>query len=314
MMIRKSAEKKSPWLIALWIFLGIFFFFMILLVIGIVSFFFSSDSLSEEGNVAVITVEGAISVDGLKSYIETGASSKKIIKLIEKAEEDGMDAIIFDINSPGGSAVASYEVAEKISSLRSKNITTVAVIHEVGASGAYWIASATDHIIANELSMTGSIGVISSYLTFNDFLERYNVTYQRLVAGKFKDAGTPFKELTSDERALFQEKINLIHDVFIQEVAKNRHLDEAEVRKLATGFVYLGLEAKDNGLVDELGGVEEAKAYIKTRRSIDVKIVEYKDQSSLLSLFSEVASKQSFSVGQGIGSMFIVADAPSVLV
>lgn len=297
----KMEKKKSPWLIFFLVLLGIFALFFIFAILGIVGLLFSEETIMQ-GNVAVIPIHGVISYDNTKSYVETGTSAKKIIELIDKAEKDSMKAIIFDINSPGGSAVASYEIAERIAQLQEKDIPTVAVIHEVGASGAYWIAAATDYIIANELSMTGSIGVISSYLEFTGLLQKYNVTYQRLVAGKYKDAGSPLKQLDEEERTLFQHKLDAIHAVFIREVAKHRNLLSEEVKRLADGFVYLGSEAKDNGLVDQLGGIEEAKRYIKAQTGVEAELVDYKPQSSFFDLFSEVISSHGFSIGSGIGA------------
>lgn len=299
---RDDEKKRSPWLIFFLITGSIFVLFFLIIFSAVIGFIISSETVID-GNVAVIPVHGAISYDNGESYMSTGASAKKTIALIDKAEKDGVDAIIFDINSPGGSAVASYEIAGRIALLQEKNIPTVAVIHEVGASGAYWIAAATDHIIANELSMTGSIGVISSYLEFTGLLQKYNITYQRLVAGKYKDAGSPLKQLNEDERVLFQDKLDVIHSIFIREIAKNRNLQPEEVKRLADGFVYLGAEARENGLVDQLGGTEEAKAYIALQTGKEPELVDYKPQSSFFGLFSEVINRHGFNVGKGIGEM-----------
>lgn len=296
-----SISRFNPLLIVTLIFGGIVLFVFFLFFLLIISFFFAGD-VPLQGNVAVISLKGEISVDGFPSYLNQGVSSHKVVSLIEKAEKDGMQAIIFEINSPGGSAVASYEIADAIARAQEKNITTVAVIHELGASGAYWIASATDHIIANELSLTGSIGVISSYLQFEGLLERYNVTYQRLVAGELKDAGSPFKDLTPFEREKLQQKLGIIHQVFIQQVAKNRDLPIENVQQIADGFVYLGAEAVELDLVDQLGGMEEAKAYLEEQLGEEVETVEYKPTDSFLSFFSEVYAQRGFFTGLGIGT------------
>ena len=302
-------SKINGWMIVLIVFLCIFAFFFLLSFGLFCSVLFSGDSV-QEGNVAVIALDGPISVNGIGSYFDASVSSKKVIPLIEKAVEDEKEAIIFEINSPGGSAVASYEIADAIAELE---IPTVAVIHEVGASGAYWIAASTDHIIANELSMVGSIGVISSYLDFSGLLDDYNVSYERLVAGEFKDTGSPLKKLSSSERELFQGKLDLIHDVFISEVAEHRSMSVEDVRLLADGFVYLGLEGAENGLVDTLGGMDEAEVYLEGVLEGDVETVRYKEAGSFLSLFSEVMSKHGFSMGLGLSSGMEVDNSLSVL-
>ena len=302
--------RTNVWVIVLIVFLCIFAFFSLLSLGLFYSVLFSGEGV-DEGNVAIIALDGPISVNGIGSYFDASVSSKKIIPLIEKAVEDEKEAIIFEINSPGGSAVASYEIADAIADLE---IPSVAVIHEVGASGAYWIAASADHIIANDLSMVGSIGVISSYLDFSGLLDDYNVSYERLVAGEFKDAGSPLKKLSDTERSLFQSKLDLIHDVFIQQVASHRSMSVEEVRVLADGFVYLGLEGAENGLVDSLGGMDEAEEYLESELGVDVETVQYKEAGSFLSLFSEVMSKHGFSVGLGLSSGMEVDNSLSVLV
>ena len=302
-------SRINGWIVVLIVFLCICAFFFILSFGLFFSVLFSGDSV-QEGNVAVIALGGPISVNGIGSYFDASVSSKKVIPLIKKAVEDEKEAIIFEINSPGGSAVASYEIADAIAELE---IPTVAVVHEVGASGAYWIAASTDYIIANELSMVGSIGVISSYLDFSGLLDDYNVSYERLVAGEFKDTGSPLKKLSSAERELFQHKLDLIHDVFIEQVAEHRSMSVEEVTVLADGFVYLGLEGAENGLVDTLGGMNEAEDYLESELGVDVETVQYKEAGSFLSLFSEVMSKHGFSVGLGLSSGMEVDNSLSVL-
>lgn len=172
---------------------------------GFISLFIGSDVSMSDANVAIIPVKGVIMVDDSSSLFTDYASSEDIKELIVKANKKPMiKAIILDINSPGGSAVASQEIAD---AMKRTNKTSVAVIREVGASGGYWVASSCDHVIANSMSITGSIGVIASYLQFSGFLNDYNVTYERLVAGKYKDMGTPYKELTFEERRLMEKSL-----------------------------------------------------------------------------------------------------------
>ena len=245
---------------------------------------------------------------------EDVTSSEETNKLIRRANRnDRIKAIIFEINSPGGSAVGSEEIANEIKKI---NKTTVAWIRETGASGAYWIASSTDHIIANRMSLTGSIGVIASYLGFAGFLEDHNVSYERLVSGDLKDIGMPFKELTPEERVLFEKTLDSIRDYFIEDVAKNRNLNKKDVEKIATGMFYLGSEAKELGLVDELGGRDEVINYVEKQIGEEVDLVTYKKERGLLSSLSEVMNEKFFYVGKGIGNSFFtkskLADSVSI--
>jgi protease-4 len=259
---------------------------------------------SETGNTAMIYVDGTIALSSSGAFSDS-ASAYDIVRFIKEADKDSkIKAIIVSINSPGGSPVASDEIGR---ALKESNKTTVAVIREVGASGGYWVASAADHVIANRMSQTGSIGVYGSYLAFSGLLERYNITYEQINAGKYKDMASPFKELTPEERKVLEDLMNEIQEDFIDEIAVNRNMSDSEVREIATGMIFTGKTAKDLGLVDELGGIEEAKKYISAQLNITPEIREYKKEATFLDLISGIVSRQSFSMGQGIGQSIVSA-------
>ena len=295
----KIPSKEFRWGYA--IFVVILLGFLGLMALGVISLFAGVDVESLSGNVALIHIDGVImGSEDSQSFFESTTSSLDAVELIEKADKNpNIKAIILEINSPGGSAVASEEIANAV---KKTNKTTVAWIREVGASGAYWIASSADHIVANRVSITGSIGVIASYLEFPGLLERYNVTYRRLVAGKYKDIGSPFKEMTSEEASVFQQNLDVIRDYFVSEVAKNRNLNKKDVDKIANGLFYLGSQAKDLGLVDELGGKDEVIKYIDGKEDITAEIAEYKKEKGILDLLSNAMGKQFYFMGKGLGS------------
>lgn len=274
------------------------------MAVGIISLFVGIDVESLSGNVALIPVDGVITgSDDSEFLFESATSSLDTVELIEKADKNpNIKAIILEINSPGGSAVASEEIAKAV---KKANKTTVAWVREAGASGAYWVASSADYVVANRVSITGSIGVIASYLEFQGLFERYNVTYQRLVSGKYKDIGSPFKQMTNEERELFQQALDEIRDYFVSEVAKNRNLNKKDVDKIANGLFYLGVQAKELGLVDELGGKDEVIGYIERKEGIKAEIVEYKKEKTLFDILSDVLGRQSFFVGKGVGSALV---------
>ncbi|MEK6916457.1 MAG: signal peptide peptidase SppA [Nanoarchaeota archaeon] len=251
------------------------------IISSLTSLFFVSDFSIAKGNVAIIPIHGVIGVDG--SLTGSSVSSDSIIAAIDKADKMGVKAIMFDINSPGGSGVAADEISQKIKSI---NKTTVAIIRDIGTSAAYWVASSTDYVYASRLSMTGSIGVIGSYLDFSGLLEENNVTYQRYVSGELKDMGSVFKEPSAKERQIFQDIINKMNDFFIQEVAENRGMSTQEVRRLATGQIYLGSDAKTLGLVDELGTKQDALKFIANKYNITATSFEIKEKKSLIDILS----------------------------
>lgn len=306
-------QQKNKWrhVLKVIIILTILSFFISI----IISLFTEDDFESLDGNAALIKISGAIVVEKDANFLfENVISSEEVIELIRKAgKNDKIKAIIFEINSPGGSPLASEEIANEI---KKTNKTTVAWIRESGTSGAYWIASSTNYIVANRMSITGSIGVIASYLGFSGFLGEHNVTYERLVSGNLKDIGIPFKELTPEERVLFEKSLDSIHNYFVEEVAKNRNLRKNDVEKIATGMFYLGAEAKSLGLVDELGGEDEVLNYVEKQIGEKAAIVEYKQAKGFLSSLSQVMNEKFFYIGKGIGNSFFakarLADSVSI--
>jgi len=292
-------KEKNQWWYVLKVVIGLTILAFVVSIL--ISLFIGDDFKSLDGNVALIDITGIIVAENNADFLFNDVTSPdEIRKLIRKADKnDKIDAIVFRINSPGGSAVASDEIAIEIKKV---NKTTVAWIREIGTSGAYWIASSTDYVIANRMSITGSIGVIASYLGFSGFLEDHNISYERLVAGDLKDIGSPFKEPTLQETALLEESLAEIHDYFIEEVANNRNLKKRDVEKIATGLFYLGIEAKKIGLVDELGSRDEVISYIEKQTGEQVHFVPYRQQKGFLSSLSKVFNEMFFYAGKGFGS------------
>jgi len=253
------------------------------------------------GNVAIIPISGPITFDGEgRVWEDGGVPASEIVEWIKEADEDSRTkAIILKINSPGGSPVATDEIARAV---KEAEKPVVSVIGEAGASGAFWIATAADYVFANRMSMTGSIGVRGSRLEFAGLLADYNITYRRLVAGKYKDAGTPWREMTPEEQELFQQKLNKIHAEFVEEVAANRNIPIEKVRDVAHGFVLLGEEAYELGFVDELGNKDDAIAYIENMLNITADTYKFKQSKSF---FEELIGVSSYNIGRGLGSVLL---------
>ena len=250
------------------------------------------------GNVAHIKINGVIMTEGGGFWSSGVVSSSEIVESLKKAnEDDSIKAILLEIDSPGGAPVASAEIADAV---RKTNKTVVAWIRESGTSGAYWVASSAYKIVAHPLSITGSIGVYGSYLEFSGLLERFNITYERLVSGQYKDIGSPYKQMTDSERQSMQNTLDIMHEYFIQSVAENRNMTVESVRKLANGKFYLGMEAKNLGLVDFVGGKETAEEIIKQRENLtEIKYAEYEKKRSIFDLLGEMMSGVGFSFGEG---------------
>ncbi len=295
--------KKNKWSTVITVLLGLW----------LVAFAFSYliggniDKVSTNARIVFIPIKGFISSEGGSPMLfdDSGASANQVRKYIETAvKDDNIKAIILEINSGGGTVVGSREIASMVEQAKLKK-PVVSWIREIGASGAYWIASSSDIIVADPLSITGSIGVTSSYLEYTGFMEEWGLNYVELTSGKYKDVGSPFRELKKEERGILLAKLNKIHDYFIKTVAKNRDLSEEKVEKLSTGIYFLGEEAYDLGLVDYLGGKELAINISKQLAGIeDAELITFEKKKTLLDVLSKLSSQAFYFVGKGIGSSF----------
>ena len=223
-------------------------------------------SLNVPECVAVIDITGPIvsgGVDvGLLNQVN-GTGSRDIMAQIRDAAEDiSVRALLLNIDSPGGSPTAAEEIAKELARFKAESKKpVVATMGDMGASAAYWIAAAaSDKIYANATTMTGSIGVYMPYMNVKKLLDTIGVESGMIKAGKNKGMFTVDREMTEEEKAIAQNIVNEIHEEFIQVVAEGRHMDGQELRKLADGRVYTGKQAKNVGLVDEVGNYYDALA------------------------------------------------------
>ena len=204
--------------------------------------------LAGKEGVAIVRVEGPI----LDSY-------QTVSELKAFAEDPLVKAIVVRIDSPGGGVAPSQEIYNAVKRVRKeKNKTVIASMGTVAASGGYYIAVATDRILANPGTLTGSIGVIMQLANFQELLEKIGVRNVVVKSGKFKDIGSPFRPMQDEDRKILQLVMNDVHRQFIDAVAEGRSLDLAEVEQLADGRVFTGLQAKSILLVDDIGDLHDA--------------------------------------------------------
>ncbi len=188
------------------------------------------------------------------------ADSKRILKdLAEFKEDEHIKAIVLRIDSPGGSVGPSQEIYEAVKKLRQKKKVLVSM-GSLAASGGYYIACAGDRVYANPGTLTGSIGVIMQVPNVAGLMKWANLEMNTITSGKMKDSGSPFREMSDQERAYFQSVLGDVHEQFIEAVAEGRKLTSDEVRPYADGRVFSGRQAKEWKLVDELGGIDDAIA------------------------------------------------------
>jgi protease-4 len=236
--------------------------------------------------VAMIDVSGPIVSGRAPSFSNTAmAASGDVIPLIQQAAlAADVRAIVLRVNSPGGSVVPSDEIYHALEELR---IPVVVLMGDVAASGAYYISAAADHIVANPNTLTGSIGVISTFPVIDELLEKVGVDITTITAGESKDFGSMYRPMTESEIEYWQSLIGEVHEGFIEVVAAGRGMEISEVRELADGRVFSGRQALDLGLVDELGYEEDAVRVAADLGEIPdpPRVIQYQRYSPFSSLF-----------------------------
>ena len=239
-------RKKHP---ILFIFLSLsvisFFIFIAAYVItvGLGNF-----PLSVGEKIAVVKIEGVI------------LDSKDIIEeLREHRENKSVKAIMLRIDSPGGAVAPSQEIYTEVLNIRDEGKKKIVTsMGSVAASGGYYIASASDRIVANPGSVTGSIGVILELANVSGLMKKVGVESVVIKSGKFKDVGSLFRTMTPEERELLQGVIDDTYDQFVDAVAAGRGINKEDLLPIADGRVFTGRQAKKLGLVDDLGSMQDA--------------------------------------------------------
>lgn len=238
----RQPRRRSRLRIALWVLLaGLALLFLF-------NTFFPDLDLSNEERIALIRVEGVIldaqqTVGELKRY----------------GENPLVKAIVIRIDSPGGGVVPSQEIHDAVKRIRERNgKLVIASMGTVAASGGYYIAAATDRIVANAGTLTGSIGVIMELANVEGLMKKIGVESVVIKSGDHKDLGSPFRAMNGEDRRILQNVMDDVHSQFIEAVATGRALEVKDVRAVADGRIFTGRQAKAAKLVDELGDLNTA--------------------------------------------------------
>jgi protease-4 len=237
-------KRRTKWILSL------------LIAIGVVAWGFDAARTSMKPAIGIIEVDGIITES--MPYLDT-------IKGF--SDDDNIKAVVVRLDSPGGKVGPSQEIYSALLKLKKKK-PVVASFGALGASGAYYIACACNTIYALPGTMTGSIGVIMEFFDASQGLKRLGVTPNSITAGTLKDAGSPFKPMSGREKAYFKALVDDVHLQFIEAVSAGRKLNVETVRQLADGRVFTGRQACAVGLVDKIGGLEDAMDEAKKRGHI----------------------------------------------
>jgi len=212
------------------------------------------------GSVGIVDINGIIMGGNSSAALFGGnitGSETVMSQLRQISKNPDIKAVVLRINSPGGTPAASQEITEELNRLKKSGIKIVASMGDVAASGAYWIASASDQIVANPGTITGSIGVIMNTQNYRGLYDKLGIGSNTIKSGEYKDMGTTERPMTEDERKIFQSMVDDTYLQFIETVAGGRNISQDTIREL-NGRVLTGRQAMQAGLVDRMGNLHDA--------------------------------------------------------
>lgn len=247
-------------------------------------------TIEKGNNISLIELEGTIA--GSSSLMGDGIiSPQEVESLLNEAKKDSSSALIISINSPGGSVEPTQEIYNSIERFKEKSGKKVYVwMKEVAASGGYYLSCGADKIVAMPTTLTGSIGVIMNLVNSEELLKKIGVSLYTIKSGKYKDMGSISRPLTNEERAIFQNIIDESYNQFLKVVSEGRNIPLDQLKNLAQGQVFTGIKAKEVGLIDEIGDLEDTIALVKKDLNLkgEPKIITHKRRVSFFSLLENV--------------------------
>ncbi len=226
--------------------IGAVFVSFVLLIVVIAGLVGNSASIPIGDRIGVVQVIGPIV-----------SSDKTVREIVEFAKDDSIDAVILRVDSPGGGVGPSQEIYTEVERLAGIKPVVVSM-GAVAASGGYYVAAPADQIVANPGTITGSIGVIMGFTNYEELLEKIGLRNSVVKSGKHKDLGSPIRPMTDEDRAILQALIDDVHRQFVNAIASGREMEVERVLALADGRIFSGKQAKELGLVDELGNFRDA--------------------------------------------------------
>ncbi|MDR5659278.1 signal peptide peptidase SppA [Serpentinicella sp. ANB-PHB4] len=224
-----------------------------------------------QNRIAVLEVNGAIADTGAGFLWNEGYNHTQFLSNLDKIKEDPtIRGIILKVNSPGGGVYESAQIRDKMLELRGETELPIYVsMGNMAASGGYYISADADKIFAGQETITGSIGVVMSSLNFAGLMEQYGITDNTIKSGEYKDIGSISRAMTEDEQNVLQGLIDNSYDRFVDVIVKGRGMSEERVKQLADGRIYDGMQAKEVGLIDEIGYFDDVVKALETDLALD---------------------------------------------
>jgi protease-4 len=245
---KEKVAKKSDVVIAVIIVVS----FLMIAFLTLMAFI----GLSDEGSLFLTGMGDRVAIVEVHGVIEN--SSDVVRQLRKYAKDSSVPVVVLHINSPGGGAAASQEIYEEVNKLREKGKKVVASMGSVAASGGYYVACAADTIVANPATLTGSIGVIFQFPVAEELFKKIGLKFEVVKRGEIKDIGSMNRSMTKRERESLQSVVDDTYDQFVDVVAESREMEREKVVKIADGSIFTGRQARELGLVDKLGNLQDA--------------------------------------------------------
>ncbi len=244
----------------------------------------------ETGTIAVVTVQGAIdgsgsplSGDGMMAFVSD--------QMRLAAEDDDVKGVILQIDSPGGGLTASDHLHHQVGVLRKTGKPVIAWAGSVMASGGYYIAVGAERIMASPTATVGSIGVILQHFQVAEMMRSLGIKVDPVTSGERKDLGSPFRDMTPEERKLLQDYVDVSHNRFVDIVAEGRKMPRDAVAALADGSIMGAEAALEKGLIDSIGYIEDAVALLESELGeTDMRVIGYSRRFSLADALSEAGA------------------------
>lgn len=258
-----------------------------------------------EYNVAKVTVSGPIQRTRSRSSSlsgRTACTADEIVEQINAANDDeAAEALLLELNTPGGEVLPSDDIRRAAVDFDGP---TVAYATDTCASGGYWIASGCDEVWARAASLVGSIGVVGSRPNAAGLADKLGVSYEQFTAGEYKDAGVPLREIEDDEREYLQSIIDGYYDQFVETVSDGRNMDPQAIRD-TEARIYLGSDALDIGLVDELGTEADVEDRISDLIDAKVETHVFEPDRSFAERLGLGAERVAFAAGNGVANVAV---------
>ncbi len=235
----------------------------VLLFVFLVSFILSSSYVGYKVYQKSVNKIGIITIEGTIATSDAPSNSVKIANILEKARtDDGIKAIIVRVDSPGGTPAAIQDIIREIDKTKKKKPVVISM-GDIATSGAYIVSCAADWIFAEPGTLTGGLGAIIVLEDRSEQYEKEGVKFYVIKSTDYKDLGADYRSPKNEELELLTELVNSINDQMIITIAENRNMDIEKVRKIADGTIFTGETAKNLGLVDDLGNMNDAIEYAK---------------------------------------------------